>query len=333
MLNAIEINRLNLKLKPVFIGKLTIIDSLSNPAYSYDQGRFKEVLSPKQAISKDFIGNYALKSGRNIFVEQADFDLIDEKLREQLTKHTRALSIGDVNKNAKKQVNLLTMQMSSLYDNPFNDELLTNQFQNSKNLGNLLYNNKNIQKDVYHNLSKQNYHYTHKQPLLSSIMLLSYFQHLGLFTELEIQNMFLTSYFKDLGMSFIPREKFELAHLSDFDKNLFADHAENSMKLLEGRVPLSQSQLNIIKNHHFLNTKIQAMASDRAYIPEQDFISGIESVMMSSIDILVAMTHSRPYREAKSSFQSLELLKKVLADEYSQEFKTLVFFLKNFLTK
>ena len=332
-MNALERNRLSLKLKPVFVGKLTVINALENSAYSYQEGKFLEILSSNEGITKEFIANYALNLGEHIFVEQSDYDLIDDVIREQLTKHTRSLSIGDIGKNARKQVNLLTMQMSSLYDNPFDDEMLVNQFQNSKNLGTLLYNNKNIHKDVYHNLSKQKYHYTHKQPLLSSIMLLSYFQHLGLFTETEIQNLFLTSYFKDIGMSFISREKFELAHLSDFDKNLFAEHAENSMKLLEGRVPLSQSQLNIIKNHHFLNTKIQAMASGRVYVPDQDFISGLESVMMSSIDILVAMTHDRPYRDAKTSFNALELLKKVLADEYSQEFKSLVFFLKKFLSK
>lgn len=333
MISPLVRHRLNLHLKPVFIGKLIIIDSLEHPAYSFQEGQFIQILESREGITKEFIGNYALNLGHDIFVEESDVDLIDSSLRDQLTKHTRSLSIGDVGKNAKKQVNLLTMQMGSLYDNPFNDELLLNQFQNSKNLGTLLYNNKEIHKDVYHNLRKQKYHYTHKQPLLASIMLLSYFQHLGLFTESEIQSLFLTSYFKDIGMSFIPREKFELAHLSDFDKNLFSEHAENSMKLLEGRVPLSQSQLNIIRNHHFLNTKIQTMASGKVYIPDQDFISGVESVMMSSIDILVAMTSERPYREATTPLRALELLKKVLADEYSQEFKTLVFFLKNFLSK
>ena len=78
-------------------------------------------------------------------------------------------------------------------------------------------------------------------------MLLSFLQSLNLFSHKEIENLFITSYFKDIGMSFIPREKFELAHLSDFDKELFASHAENSMLILEGRVPLSNTQLNLIK--------------------------------------------------------------------------------------
>jgi HD-GYP domain-containing protein (c-di-GMP phosphodiesterase class II) len=45
------------------------------------------------------------------------------------------------------------------------------------------------------------------------------------------------------------------------------------------------------------------------------------------------MTTERPYRKAMTSFKALELLKKVLSDEYPQEFKTLVFFLKNFFSK
>jgi HD-GYP domain-containing protein (c-di-GMP phosphodiesterase class II) len=223
--------------------------------------------------------------------------------------------------------------MANLYNDPYNDELLTNQFQNSKNLGILLYNNRDIQKNIYHNLSKQKYHYTHKQPLLTSIMLLSYLQNLNLFSEAEIQTLFLTSYFKDIGMSFIPRDKFGLAVLSEFDKKLFADHAENSMKILEGRVPMNQTQLNIIKNHHYLNYKIQSMARGEDVIPDEEYLSGIESSLLASIDILVAMTTERPYRKAMTSFKALELLKKVLSDEYPQEFKTLVFFLKNFFSK
>ena len=134
-------------------------------------------------------------------------------------------------------------------------------------------------------------------------------------------------------MSFIPREKFELANLSDFDKKLFADHADNSMRILEGRLPFNQSQLNLIKNHHYLNYKIQSLANKDSYFAEEEFLSGIESALMSSIDLLVAMTNDRPYRKADSPYKALELLKKVISDEYPQEFKALVLFIKNFMSK
>lgn len=332
-LSAIQRNRLNLKLKPIFIGQLMVIDSLQNPTYAYYDGEFNEILAPDEGITSEFVAKYAQQYSKNIFIHEEDFHLLNSHLKDELTKLTRSLSIGDIKKNATKQVNLLTMQMANLYKNPYNDELLTNQFQNSKNLGILLSNNKEIHKEIYHNLTKQSYHYTHKQPLLSSIILLSFIQQLGTFSPNEIQGLFVTSYFKDIGMSFIPREKLELAVLNDYDKELFAEHANNSMKLLEGRVPLSQAQLNIIKNHHYLNYKIQALAKQEKYDQGEEYLSGIESAMVSAMDILVAMTTDRPYRTANSSFKALEVLKKVLVDEYPQEFKTLVFFIKNFFQK
>jgi HD-GYP domain-containing protein (c-di-GMP phosphodiesterase class II) len=57
---------------------------------------------------------------------------------------------------------------------------------------------------------------------------------------------------------------------------------------------------------------------------------GIESTLVAVFDILVAMTNDRPYRKGLSLYQSLEVIKKMMADEYPQEFKALVVFLKQF---
>ncbi len=331
--SAAKHNRLNLTLKPVFIGELLFIQTLTEPAYAYENGKFKKVIAPREGITSDFVREYAQSYSSDIFLHDEDYDSLRKLLNKELTKQTRSLSIGDATKNATRQVNLLSMQMSNLYKNPFDDELLTSQFQNTKNLSSLLLNNKGIQKNIYNVLSNSKYHYTHTQPLLSSIMLLSFMQETRLFSEKEMEGLFLTSYFKDIGMSFIPREKFEQSHLNDFDKKLFAEHAENSMKILEGRVPLSNTQLNLIKNHHFLNHKIQSLVNNKDFQYPDEFLAGLESNLVSALDILVAMTHDRPYRDSVSIFQSLEVLKSVLSDEYPQEFKALVIFLKNFTSK
>ena len=105
------------------------------------------------------------------------------------------------------------------------------------------------------------------------------------------------------------------------------------MEILKGRVPLSTAQLNLIKNHHYLNYKIQAIASGNEVFQDSEFLTGVESALLSAIDILIAMTSDRPYRKGLSSFQALELLKKVISDDYPQEFKALVFYLKNFMSK
>lgn len=332
-LNPIQRNRLSLKLKPIFVGQLIIVESLQYPAFFYEDGEFKLILDAEEGITTSFVSEYAQKFSSEIFIFNEDFEFINSTLKKELTKLTRSLSIGDIKKNAIKHTNLLSMQMNNLYKDPFNDELLTNQFQNTKNLSNLLINNKEIHKSVFQSISNSRYHFTLTQPLLSSVMLLSFIQSLKIFNEKEIEALFLTSYFKDIGMSFIPREKFELAHLNEFDRNLFANHSNNSMAILEGRVPLNTTQLNLIKNHHYLNYKIQALVSNSEVPINDEFLTGVESAMLSSIDILIAMTNPRPYRDPISSFKALELLKKVISDEYPQEFKALVFFLKNFLSK
>lgn len=332
-MNHVKQSSLSLNLKPLFVGQLSIIEALRDSAYGYIDGVFKEVIRPNETITNDFIRKYASETSKEIFVSEKDYKEINEYLKNELMKITRSLSIGDPLKNTTRHVNFLSLQMANLYLDPFDDELLNNQFQSSKNLSSILLNNKGLSKQLYQNILKQGHHYTISQPLLSSIMLLGYFQTIGLFSEKEVQTLFLTSYFKDIGMSFIPREKFELMHLSEFDKKIFSEHAENSMKILQGRIPLGQNQLEIIKNHHFLNYKIQSLVLKQESIENADFIHGVESTILSATDILVAMTTYRPYREPQSLFQALELLKKVLADEYPQEFKNLVNFLRQFFSK
>lgn len=332
-MNYLEQHRLSLKLKPISVGQLSITDALGHAAYSFKDGSFTVALVPHEGITADFIRKYARETSSVIYIHEEDFLELNAILAQRLLKLTRSLSIGDPQKNGAKHAHLLSLQMANLYQDPFNDELLNNQFKSSQNLSNLLINNRETQKSIYHNVSRQGHHYTIAQPMLSSILLLSFIQTMGLFSEKEAQGLFITSYFKDIGMSFVPREKFELAHLSEFDKKIFSEHSENSMKILKGRVPLAGHQLELIKNHHYLNYKIQALAANVKFEPREDLLTGLESAILSAVDILVAMTNDRPYRQATSVFKALELLKRVLSDDHPQEFKSLVIFIRNFFSR
>ena len=331
-LSALEIlnnHRLPLYLRPIFIGHLSFMDHLDSCAYGYIDGKFHKVLSESDSISNTFIRDYAQNISSEIFITDQDYKNINEKLKNQLLNVSRSLSRGDALKNSTRHVNLLSLQMSNLYQNPFDDELLLGQFQSTKNLSSLLIDKKDIHRQLYQNASKQNHHYTIKQPLLSSILLLSFLQHTQLFPKKEIEGLFLTSYFKDIGMSFIPREKFEMAKLSEVDKELFASHAQSSLDILQGRLPLNKNQLIMIQNHHFLNHIIKAKAQGYS-VDESEILTGAESMLLSAIDILVAITSKRPYRDEVSMFKALEILKRVISEEYPQEFKSLVIFMRHF---
>jgi HD-GYP domain-containing protein (c-di-GMP phosphodiesterase class II) len=167
--------------------------------------------------------------------------------------------------------------------------------------------------------------------MLSSLLLLSFLQATHLFHDKEMENLFMTSYLKDIGLALIPTDKYDQKSLSTKEQALFADHADFSFDLLEGRIPLSKNYLHIIKHHHFLNDRLKDfLVKGKSRGQDPDMILGLESTLIAVFDMLVAMTNDRPYRRSLSLFQSLELIKKIMADDYPQEFKALVVFLKQF---
>jgi hypothetical protein len=260
-----------------------------------------------------------------------DIDEIKKNLESALTKVTRSLSVGDPLDNGTKDLKLLSLNLGGLYQNPHSDELLMLQFQSTQNLSKFLMENKRLQPYFYQNLIKENFHFTVSQPMLSSMLMLSFLQSIHLFHDKEVENLFLASYLKDIGIAMIPGDKYDLKTLTTRDQELFANHADFSFDLLEGRIPLSKNYLTIIKHHHFLNDKMkELLVKDRKKKNEPELVFGIESTLVSVFDILVAMTSERPYRKGMSLYQSLELIKKMMADEYPQEFKALVVFLKQF---
>lgn len=327
----IDHHRLGLKLSPILVGELYLARKLKHPIYVFRNGSFVPVVFEGSVPSKELITTLLRNSYKEVFAFREDLEEIKKNLEGALTKVTRSLSVGDPMENGAKDIKLLSLNLGGLYQNPHSDELLMLQFQSTQNLSKFLLDNKKVQGHLFQNLIKENFHFTVSQPMLSSLLLLSFLQAIHLFHDREIENLFLTSYLKDIGISLIPEEKYNLKVLTTKDQELFANHADFSFDLLDGRLPLSKNHLAIIKHHHFLNDKIKRLLTKDLVKPKgPDMIFGIESTLVAVFDILVAMTNDRPYRKGISLFQSLEVIKKMMADEYPQEFRALVVFLKHF---
>lgn len=324
-------HRLSLKLKTILVGELYLAKRLKHPVYVFKNGCFHSVIPENSIPTKDQINALIKNSHREVYAFPEDVLDMKANLETALIKVTRSLSVGDPLENGTKDLKLLSLNLGGLYDNPHNDELLMLQFQSTQNLSKFLLENKKYQPQFFNNLIRENFHFTLSQPMLSSILLLSFLQSIHLFHDKEVENLFLASYLKDIGVSMIPGDKYDLKTLTTRDQELFANHADFSFDLLEGRVPLSKNYLTIIKHHHFMNDKMkELLAKDKKKKGEPEIIFGIESTLVSVFDILVAMTNDRPYRKGMSLFHSLELIKKMMADDYPQEFKALVVFLRQF---
>lgn len=325
----VDHHKLPLKLKPILVGELHLAKKLTRPAYIFRGGVFIPVINEGSTPSRDIINTLIRNSFLEVFVFEEDLADIKKNLEAALIKITRSLSVGDPVENGTKDIKLLSLNLGGLYRNPHNDELLMLQFQSSQNLSKFLMENKRLQPQFYESLQNENFHFTLAQPMLSSLMLLSFLQAIHLFHDKEVENLFLASYLKDLGIAMIPDSKYDLKTLTERDKEMFANHANYSHDLLEGRVPLSKNYLTIVKTHHFLNDKIKDLALRRKS-SETETIMGIESTLVAVFDIIVAMTSRRPFRNERSMYQTLEVVKKLMADDYPQEFRALVVFLKQF---
>ncbi|MCM2350771.1 MAG: hypothetical protein NDI69_12180 [Bacteriovoracaceae bacterium] len=336
MLQAVNFNsyteqhKLSLKLRSILVGELYLARKLKYPVYIFKNGMFYPVVNEGRVPTKDQINALIKNAHREVYIFPEDVVEIKKNLETALVKVTRSLSVGDPLENGTKDLKLLSLNLGGLYENPHSDELLMLQYQSTQNLSKFLMENKKFQSQFYQNLIRENFHFTLSQPMLSSLLLLSFLQSIHLFHDKEVENLFLASYLKDIGIAMIPGDKYDLKTLTTRDQELFANHADFSFDLLEGRIPLSKNYLSIIKHHHFLNDKLKDLINKDKKKAEPELIFGLESTLVSVFDILVAMTNDRPYRKGMSLYQSLELIKKMMADEYPQEFKALVIFLKQF---
>lgn len=336
MLQAVNFNsyteqhKLSLKLRSILVGELYLARKLNHPVYIFKNGMFYPVVNEGSVPTKDQINALIKNAHREVYIFPEDVVEIKKNLETALVKVTRSLSVGDPLENGTKDLKLLSLNLGGLYENPHSDELLMLQYQSTQNLSKFLMENKKFQSQFYQNLIRENFHFTLSQPMLSSLLLLSFLQSIHLFHDKEVENLFLASYLKDIGIAMIPGDKYDLKTLTTRDQELFANHADFSFDLLEGRIPLSKNYLSIIKHHHFLNDKLKDLINKDKKKAEPEIIFGLESTLVSVFDILVAMTNDRPYRRGMSLYQSLELIKKMMADEYPQEFKALVIFLKQF---
>ena len=330
--DLLRLNSFGLDLHPLDPRELLLAKYSIGDIYIFKDDVYEKVLYKGSKIESGIISGWIKNNIDTVYLEEEDMQKLVDKLSESLLKNSRSLSIGDAIKNGIRQINLLTLNMNKLYEDPLNDELLQKQFQSTTNFARFLIKNKSITSELYRSFSKQNHYYIHAQPMLSSIMLLGFMQTFGQYHERELENFFLISYFKDLGIASIPKDLLDKQDLSNEEKMYFKNHSEHSVELVEGRLPFNKNQLNMIRYHHILNNEIFGYNNEHKRVESDQFaIVGIETTMLGAVDALIAMISERPFQDPMALFDALSLLKRSMSKEYPTEFKQFVNFVRKFL--
>lgn len=328
--DVLEQNSLNFKLSPISFREIFFISEAPCDIYGQVDGLLQVILYKKAEITTTILKNFLSRQLANLFVMEEDRPLIRLAQQDNLRNVTRALSIGDPLEKARLQTNLLTINLGYLYEEPTDDNLLNLQVTSAKTLAPFLFNKPQIHEALFKEFMKQGHHYIYAQPFLSTLFLLGVMKSSRLYNEKDIELFFLTSYFKDIGMSAIPAEKYNQENLEDEDKLLLSTHPELSVNILKGRIPLPPNHLKIIENHHIYST-----LTKKLNLPSKDdpnIIYGFETMMISVMDLVAAMITDRPFRKAESLFKSLDLIRLLIGEQYPQEFKLIVIYFKNFFS-
>ncbi len=329
--DSIKQNLLTLQVVPISIRELLFISTAPCDIYGIKEGLFQRILRKGVFTNKPLLRDLIAKGQVHLFVKRNDRPLIIDNVQKNLLNVTRSLSVGNPVENGRSVMNLLTINMGYLYEDPTNDKHLKLQHQCAKNLVYFLINRINILEPLQKDFIKQKHHFVYAQPLIASIFLLGLMKYSQLYTDQEIENLFITSYFKDIGMSSIPAEKYDQDNLTEKEKELLSRHAQHSVQILRGRLPLSPNHINIIQHHHSFSLLTNDLHLDlKSKEQSGELIAGFETMLVTVMDVISAMITGRPFRPPTKLFESLDLVKILIADQYPQEFRLIVSYFKSF---
>lgn len=322
-----EQSYLNSKLIPLSVRELVHITTAPCDIYKFENHDYELFIRKGGDIYRQDLKSLVEKCIFHFYIEYQELKNFQIAHQESLRNITRAMSVGDPIRNSQKQMSLLTINMGHLFKDPINDTALDLQYQSAFNLVNFLIDNDKRNHLIFKAYSKQKHHYTLSQPLLSSILLCSFLRFTKHFSEREVKMLFMTSYFKDIGMSLLPTDTFEKENLDETERKLVKDHSIHSINILQGRVPLNPSYFNIISNHHNFSL-INPEEDD-----DKDLVEGIETLFVVMMDMFVAMISKRPYREGITVYEALKKLSLIYGKDYPREFKAFVQFIQRFFTR
>lgn len=326
--SLIERDHLHFKLTPISIRELLFIQDAPCEILGIENGLFKPILHKNSFINKQIIKDLIEKGQIHLFVKLHDRPKLIEYIQNSLTQTTRTLSLGNPLEKGKLLLNLITLHLGFLYRNPTDDDLLKVQHQVVKNCAYFLISKPEIHEALFHSFVAQKHHYIYAQPIISSLFLLGFLKFSHLYSDKEIEDLFVTSYFKDIGMAIIPIEKYDLDRLNDRDKVLMNSHPQYSVELLRGRLALSPNHLTIVENHHSFSLLKDDFSTEIIGPKSDQVIAGFETMIVTLMDIMGAMLAGRPYRKASNLFEALDLVKMLIGNQYQQEFRLIVSYFK-----
>ncbi len=323
-------HQVGLNLVPVSIQQLLVLERPKGQIFISTNGTYKAIFEAESIIKPVELEQLYKKGHTQFFVTEDDFNQIKSLMFQRLQETTRKLSVGDALESGSNYLNTLLQNLSILYEDYHNQNLLSLIYQTVPSFTIYLQANKKIISDLYKNISSARAHYLFKQPIQSSLFLTAFITQYNIFSPRETQDLFLISVLKDLGMCFLPREAWDKKELDAYQQEALNKHTLNSVQLLKDRIPIHHSGLHIIEHHHFHNDTVRKFLKEQKIEQDQSLVHGIETTITALSDVVTAMHSPRPYRKPYSVDVIKKITHLILKEHYAEEDKMLIKFIDHF---
>lgn len=276
---------------------------------------FTPCIFKDQKITKSILMKLVSKKNLEILCKKSDFEIFNSFVKREITDICKKFSHGSPVHNGLRLLNLCLLHQKFVYKDPFNKEILQGHHQITKLVSEIFVNYQKFTPTIFNKFSKLGHYFLFSQPLKSTLIFSHLLEESKVFEKKFNQTLFITSLFKDIGMSLINERTLLTKNINKKQREEINCHSSYSYLICKDNLHLSTTQLNLIKHHHDIKS--------------EKILFGPELIFLHFSDVLSAMISDRPYRPKNSLYKALELIKISTPPSNKEEFK----FLVNFSTK
>ena len=243
------------------------------------------------------------------------------------TLHFKSSTMEEPVKKGLQLLNHMAVNMKYLHSNPMDDNIVQTQYECAKEATDILKEHIDYHEKLYRLFSDLKHHFIFSRAVLSSLFLLGIAKTSSMFSDKDIERLFITSLFKDIGMSDLPLEIYDKVHWNKEENEKFSQHEENSVRILKGRIPLKEHYFKIIENHHCMSGPYR----ENFKVKNSTTIVGFETILVNVSDIIAGHLIEQPFGKKMSLLNVLAMIKNLMADQHQQEFNIIVSYFRRFL--
>ena len=331
------------KLSPVLLRELYYIEESPISLYQVEKSEVKTKIKKNSFINNHLLKELLLQDISFLYAHKSEKYYINKFISNKIYQTSRSLSIGNPSEKTKTLISLMCLNQKYIMEDVTNEDQIKLQYQSAKNLCYFLLKNIGLIDELYNHILKQKFYFLYSQPILSSLFMLGLIKYSSQYTDKNIEELFIASIFKDVGMSMIPTHALNKEFLNDNELNAFINHPIHSTEILKNTIPLSHKYLNIIIHHHIfsqlhqskniVNLKHEKFKRKLELDKQSEVILGTETILIYLCNIITTMITKHPYRKALSLFETLKTIKPMIFEQYPMEFQLVIKYFNRFLKR